>query len=98
MVLALPEWPASYADLKPLQQVILPEGVEVVVLLPGWPPTQTLSPRHETVRKSKTSRIPSARGTGGACQTRPVFSVCSTSPPSPTSQPMSAPQTDPFAN
>ena len=39
VVLALPEWPATYADLKPLQQVILPEGVEVVVLLPGWPPT-----------------------------------------------------------
>src|SRR5262249_30447364 len=39
VVLALPEWPASYAQLKPLQQVILPEGSEIVVLLPGWPPT-----------------------------------------------------------
>jgi len=39
VVLALPEWPSTYAELKPLQQVILPEGAEIVVLLPGWPPT-----------------------------------------------------------
>jgi hypothetical protein len=39
VVLALPEWPTTYAELKPLQQVILPDGVEIVVLLPGWPPT-----------------------------------------------------------
>ncbi len=39
LVLALPEWPASYSMLKPLQQAILPEGAEIVVLLPGWPPT-----------------------------------------------------------
>ena len=40
VLLALPEWPASYAELRPLQQVILPEGAEIVVLLPGWPPTR----------------------------------------------------------
>ena len=40
VLLALPEWPASYAELRPLQQAIMPEGVEVVVLLPGWPPTR----------------------------------------------------------
>lgn len=39
VLLALPQWPATYADLKPIQQVILPEGAEIVVLLPGWPPT-----------------------------------------------------------
>jgi len=39
VVLALPEWPAGYAELKPLSQVILPDGAEIVVLLPGWPPT-----------------------------------------------------------
>ena len=26
--------------MKPLQQAILPDGVELVVLLPGWPPTR----------------------------------------------------------
>lgn len=40
VLLALPEWPATYAQLQPLQQVILPEGAELVVLLPGWPPTR----------------------------------------------------------
>ena len=30
----------DYAELRPLQQTILPEGSEIVVLLPGWPPTQ----------------------------------------------------------
>jgi len=40
VLIALPQWPASYADLKPLQQAILPDGVELVVLLPGWPPTR----------------------------------------------------------
>lgn len=40
VLLALPEWPATYAQLRPLQQVILPDGAELVVLLPGWPPTR----------------------------------------------------------
>ena len=40
LLVALPEWPASYAALRPLQQAILPEGTEMVVLLPGWPPTR----------------------------------------------------------
>jgi hypothetical protein len=40
LLVALPEWPATYADLKPLQQAILPEGAGLVVLLPGWPPTR----------------------------------------------------------
>jgi hypothetical protein len=39
VLLALPEWPRTYADLKPLQQAIMPDGVELVVLLPGWPPS-----------------------------------------------------------
>jgi hypothetical protein len=38
VLLALPAWPQTYAELKPLQDVILPEGAEIVVLLPGWPP------------------------------------------------------------
>lgn len=40
ILVALPEWPAGFAALRPLQQTVLPDGVEVVVLLPGWPPTR----------------------------------------------------------
>jgi hypothetical protein len=40
VVIALPRWPATYAELRPIQEAILPEGVELVVLLPGWPPTR----------------------------------------------------------
>jgi hypothetical protein len=40
IIVALPEWPATYDQLRPMQQAILPQGVEVVVLLPGWPPTR----------------------------------------------------------
>jgi len=40
VLVALPEWPATYAALRPIQQVILPEGTELVVLVPGWPPTR----------------------------------------------------------
>jgi len=39
IVVALPEWPADFSVLQPLQQVILPEDAELVVLLPGWPPS-----------------------------------------------------------
>jgi hypothetical protein len=38
LLLALPAWPRTFAELQPLQQVIMPEGTELVVLLPGWPP------------------------------------------------------------
>ena len=40
VLVALPEWPADYAELRPLQQGLLPDGTELVVLLPGWPPTR----------------------------------------------------------
>jgi hypothetical protein len=40
VLVALPEWPADYAALRPMQQVILPIGTELVVLLPGWPPSR----------------------------------------------------------
>ena len=40
LVIALPAWPATYAEIKPLQQSIFPDGSEVVVTLPGWPPTR----------------------------------------------------------
>jgi hypothetical protein len=40
ILVALPEWPATYAELQPMQQAILPDGAMLVVLLPGWPPTR----------------------------------------------------------
>lgn len=40
LLIALPEWPATYAELKPLQQNVMPDGAEIVVLLPGWPPSR----------------------------------------------------------
>ncbi len=40
VVIALPEWPATYEELRPMQQSILPDGAELVILLPGWPPTR----------------------------------------------------------
>jgi hypothetical protein len=40
LLVVLPEWPSGYAALRPLQQAVLPDGAEVVVLLPGWPPTR----------------------------------------------------------
>ena len=40
MLIALPEWPADYAALQPMQQVIMPIGTELIVLLPGWPPSR----------------------------------------------------------
>lgn len=40
VLIALAEWPASYAELRPLQEAIRPDGVELVVLLQGWPPTR----------------------------------------------------------
>lgn len=40
LLIALPQWPAGYAELRPLQQHVMPDGGEVVVLLPGWPPTR----------------------------------------------------------
>ena len=40
IVVALAEWPADFAALSPLQQVVMPPDVELVVLLPGWPPSR----------------------------------------------------------
>ncbi|HET9325798.1 MAG TPA: hypothetical protein VFQ05_03420 [Candidatus Eisenbacteria bacterium] len=38
VLLALPAWPRSYADLEPLQQT--PEQADLIVVLPGYPPTR----------------------------------------------------------
>lgn len=39
VVLALPEWPNGYEALQPLAQTLLPEGADLIVILPGYPPT-----------------------------------------------------------
>jgi len=39
IVIALSEWPAGYEELLPLGQTLLPEGADLVVILPGYPPT-----------------------------------------------------------
>lgn len=40
VVVSLPEWPGSYEQLLPLGQSLLPEGADLVVILPGYPPTR----------------------------------------------------------
>ena len=38
VVLALPSWPASYAQIEPLQQT--PPEADLIVVLPGFPPSR----------------------------------------------------------
>ena len=40
VLLALPAWPATFADIAPLGQFLLPEGADLMVVLPGYPATQ----------------------------------------------------------
>lgn len=40
VMLSLGAWPASYADIEPLSRAVLPEGADLVVILPGYPPTR----------------------------------------------------------
>lgn len=40
VVVALPEWPAGYEELVPLGQSLLPEGADLIVVLPGYPPSR----------------------------------------------------------
>lgn len=39
VVLQLPDWPAGWDEIRQLQDYPLPDGADLVVLLPGWPPT-----------------------------------------------------------
>ncbi len=41
VVVALTEWPAGYEALQPLAQALLPEGADLIVVLPGYPPTRS---------------------------------------------------------
>ena len=40
VVLQLPAWPAGVGAIQPLEQMMLPEGAELLVLLPGYPETR----------------------------------------------------------
>ena len=40
IVVALSDWPTDFAALSPLQNVVMPPDVQLVVLLPGWPPSR----------------------------------------------------------
>lgn len=39
VVMVLPDWPAGWDELQPLAQARLPEGADLIVVLPGYPPT-----------------------------------------------------------
>jgi len=39
VVVSLSEWPSGYDALQPLAQSHLPEGSDLLVILPGYPPT-----------------------------------------------------------
>jgi hypothetical protein len=41
LVLSLPAWPEDFAAIEPLARVLLPQGTDVIVLLPGYPPTRS---------------------------------------------------------
>ena len=41
LVLALPEWPTDFSQIEPLARVILPQGTDVIVILPGYPPSRS---------------------------------------------------------
>jgi hypothetical protein len=39
VILTLPKWPDDWNDIAPLAQVPLPEGADLIVILPGYPVT-----------------------------------------------------------
>ena len=39
IVLALPAWPEDWAAIQPLGKVLLPQGTDLVLILPGYPQT-----------------------------------------------------------
>jgi hypothetical protein len=40
VVLALAAWPATFDEISPLAQSLLPEGADLLVVLPGYPATR----------------------------------------------------------
>ena len=51
VVLQLPAWPAGIDALQPLAQEALPEGADLVVVLPGYPDTQAQSGAWNLLRR-----------------------------------------------
>lgn len=51
VVLSLPEWPAGWEQLQTLQQSPLPEGADLYVVLPGYPPSRAAGEAWNFLRK-----------------------------------------------
>ncbi|MFN8586529.1 MAG: hypothetical protein U0704_01920 [Candidatus Eisenbacteria bacterium] len=51
VVLQLPAWPESWDAIRPLQDYPLPEGADLVVLLPGWPPSRAATEAWNYLRR-----------------------------------------------
>lgn len=51
VVLSLPQWPAGWDELQPLAQMPLPDGADLVVILPGYPPTHAASEAWNYLRR-----------------------------------------------
>ncbi len=46
-----PAWPDGYATLQPLEQVPLPEGADLMVVLRGYPPTRAAADAWRLLRR-----------------------------------------------
>jgi hypothetical protein len=51
LVLALPAWPEDFAEIEPLAKLLLPQGTDVIVILPGYPPTRSQAALWNMVRQ-----------------------------------------------
>lgn len=51
VVLVLPEWPADWDRIAPLGQASLPRDADLVVVLPGYPPTRAASAAWNMLRQ-----------------------------------------------
>lgn len=51
VVLSLPAWPEGWEALRTLQSAPLPEGADLVVLLPGYPPSRQAAEAWNYLRK-----------------------------------------------
>ena len=41
LVVELAAWPQDWADIEPLSKVLLPQGCDLIVVLPNFPPTRS---------------------------------------------------------
>jgi len=51
VVVSLPAWPAGWDRLQSLQQSVLPDGADLIVLLPGYPPSREAAQAWNYLRK-----------------------------------------------